>query len=194
MNENYQKALEVYSELTDNVDSINHVKAMMAECYIKLDDFDSAYNELKEIINIQTDEALDPSIYINFIRSCVKTDRKVEAARILSKAAHIFPNNVRILSMLALNYLESGKEELAIQITGKILQRLSLADYEKAGNAEYRKLFGDGKNPALKEALENIEKCYKNILEISPDLSPKNRYIQPEDLSREYLSDKNNSN
>ncbi|MDR1259210.1 MAG: multidrug transporter [Tannerellaceae bacterium] len=194
MNENYQKALEVYSELADNVDSAIHVKAMKAECYIRLDDFDKAYNELKEVINTRTDETPDPSIYINFIRSCVATDRKSEAVQMLLKAARIFPNNVRILSMLALDYIESGKDELAIQITGKILQRMGQTDYDGEGNADYRKLFEGGKNPALKDILESIAECCKNILEINPHLSLKGKYIPPEDLSREYLSNKNNSN
>ncbi|MDR1356233.1 MAG: tetratricopeptide repeat protein [Tannerellaceae bacterium] len=196
MNENYEKALEVYTELIDSEgdkDSAMHIKAMMAECYIKLDDYDRAYMALSEVINIQGGENRDPSVYINFIRVCLQTDRESEAAQILSKAADIFPDNVRILSMLALNHIKNGKEDSAMEITNKILHRLSSFSDENEDSGLPR-LFTENSNIFSAENLKKITKYYKKIFQLNSNVPLKYRYILPENLTKEYLKDKNNSN
>jgi tetratricopeptide (TPR) repeat protein len=193
MNENYEKALEVYSEITTDEVSIDRIKSLMAECYVKLEDFEQAYRMFKEIIDKQTN-VYDAGIYISFIRCCVETGRKKEASQTLRKAANIFPDNVRVLSLLALNYMEAGKEEMALQITNKILQNLSEMnlDLKDGDGDEYKKLFDEGKTMFSSENMGKITKYYKTILQFKPD--PLTKYILPEDLTKEYLNDKNNSN
>ncbi|MDR1646246.1 MAG: tetratricopeptide repeat protein [Tannerellaceae bacterium] len=193
MNENYEKALEVYSEITTNEISANRIKILMAECCIKLDDYEQAYRMLKEIVDEGSD-ACDVGVYISLIRCCVETDRKKEASQVLLDAAGIFPDNVRILSLLALNYLESGREELAMEITGKILQQLNSIHEEHKDDEEYQKFFKDKNTMFSDENLGKIATYYKKILHFNPDALFATKYIPPEDLTKEYLSDKNNSN
>ena len=50
MNENYEKALEVYQDINGDFEMAERIKPLMAECYIKLENFEGAYNLLKDII------------------------------------------------------------------------------------------------------------------------------------------------
>jgi tetratricopeptide (TPR) repeat protein len=200
MNENYEKAIEVYSELIAGGVTSGRLNALMAECYIKLDNFEQAYLLLKDIINSQdTSEDEDPefgadeTIYVSFIRCCIETDRGAEASQMLIKAADIFPDSVRILSLLALNYLENGKETLALRITRKILQLLGTTQDENEED-EFAKLVSDDKAIFTKENLDKIIRYYKKILQLNPRLSFKNKQIPPEELVKEYLNGKHNRN
>ncbi|MDR2810771.1 MAG: tetratricopeptide repeat protein [Tannerellaceae bacterium] len=198
MNENYEKAIEIYSELSAEEASSGRINVLMAECYIKLDNFELAYVLLKEIINSQEEEdpdiEADEMIYISFIRCCVETDRGVEASQALSKAAELFPDNVRILSLLALNYLENGKEELALRITRKILQLLGTSRNENEDEEFSKLISNDDKTLFAKENLDRVIRYYKKILQLNPHLSFKNRHIPPEELTKEYLNGKHNCN
>ncbi|MDR1557613.1 MAG: tetratricopeptide repeat protein [Tannerellaceae bacterium] len=197
MNENYEKALEVYSEIEGDDISIDYLQSLVAECYIKLEDYEQAYLLLKDMIIRQT-EANDASVYISFIRCCIETDRENEASQMLVKAADIFPDNVRILSLLALNYLENGKQELALHITGKILENLSSLRNHTYGDEleEYERLFKEGQSLFSEGMLKKAAEYYQELLQAIPQLSFQNqsRYVPPEDLTKEYLNDKNNSN
>ncbi|MDR1500107.1 MAG: tetratricopeptide repeat protein [Tannerellaceae bacterium] len=207
MNESYEKALEVYSELTDDDDdddSIIHVNSMMAECYIRLDDFDRAYNRLRELIDMRTGEALDTSVYISFIHTCIKTNRRGEAIRILSESADIFPRNVRGLSMLALSCLESEKDGLTIQIINKIFDKLNIMndnedDKNDKGKKEikvdFQNILEEKKTPTISEVREKAARKHKKTPQANPDTSsPKSKYISPEDICRDYINNKYNKN
>jgi tetratricopeptide (TPR) repeat protein len=195
MNENYEKALEVYSEIAVDDNVAYSIKALRAECYIRMGDFEQAYYLIKEVIS--KEDVDDASVYIRFIRCCIETDRESEASQVLLKAAERFPDNVRILSLLALNYLEHGKDDMALQVTGKILQRLSTMDREGDDEDEYKELFGDDEHhPLSEETLNKIIKYYKQMLQLKAetDMATKGKYVPPEDLIRAYLNDKKNSN
>ena len=44
MNENYEKAIEAYLDLlSDKKDITDHIEPILAECYLKADDFKRAY-------------------------------------------------------------------------------------------------------------------------------------------------------
>ena len=192
MNENYEKALEVYSEIENEDTSTDYLKSLVAECHIKLENFEQAYYILKEIIAQQT-EVCDASVYISFIRCCIETEREKEASQMLIRAADIFPDNVRILSLLALSYLENGKGEQALQIGGKILENLN----SMQGNKEdYEKLLKEGESLFPKGILNKIAQYYQELLQVPqlPFQEQSSKYIPPEDLTKEYLSDKNHSN
>jgi tetratricopeptide (TPR) repeat protein len=193
MNENYAKALDVYSEISANETSTSRIKILMAECYIKLEDFEQAYLMLKELVEKNSD-VCDAGVFISLIRCCVETDRKKEASQTILDAIGIFPDNVRILSLLALNYLESGREELALEITGKILQQLDAIHEEHKDDEEYQKLFEEGRSLFSNDNLKKITKYYKKILQFDLDMLPNIKYIPPEDLTKEYLNNKNNNN
>ncbi|MDR2388993.1 MAG: tetratricopeptide repeat protein [Tannerellaceae bacterium] len=195
MNENYEKAIEIYSELIDGELITDRVNALIAECYIRLEDFEQAYQLLKKIFDNQPqDSDLEPdeTIYISFIRCCVETDREAEASQALIRAADIFPDNVRILSLLALNYLERGKESLALNITRKILRLLGTSRSKKH-EEELGTLTGDDTVEFTQENLNKIIRYYKKIIHLTPHLSL-HKPIPPEELAREYLKQKYNLN
>ena len=52
---------------------------LLAECYIKLENYEKAYVLLKELLR-QNRQLKDSSIYINYIRCCVETGRDKEAS------------------------------------------------------------------------------------------------------------------
>jgi tetratricopeptide (TPR) repeat protein len=193
MNENYEKALEVYAEITNSEVPAGQIKSLMAECYIKMEEFEQAYRMLKEVVGGKDPATDDAEIYLSFIRCCLETGRIKEASQTLRKAADIFPDNVRVLSLLALNYMNIGKEDIALQITNKILQNLNEMHLNAEDDSEYKKLFEEGlfSNARMGE----IAKYYKTIFQFYPEeMLAKTRYIPPENLTKEYLSDKSNSN
>lgn len=164
MNESYSKAIDLYMEIATDEDTLDHIKPLVAECYIRLDEFEEAYQLYKEIIH-EKKESLEPITYLNHIRCCLETDRGREAFRMLRNAASIFPGNIRILSLLALSYLEKGNEEQALAITNKIFKQ-------------------------LEQFQEKDEFIYANFLfNQKPE-----RYIPIKELAKEYLNNKDNRN
>ncbi|MDH6305668.1 tetratricopeptide (TPR) repeat protein [Parabacteroides sp. PF5-5] len=154
MNENYKKALDVYKELMDSMEQVDRVKQLMADCYIKLDEYEEGYQLLKKLMD-DSNSKIEVTTYINFFHCCIETDRKEEASQSLAKAAKLFPDNVRILSLLALSHIENDKEDLALSITNKIFRQL-----------------------------DQMKKGYTD----------EGKHIPPEDLIKEYLNNKKNSN
>ncbi|WP_075558034.1 tetratricopeptide repeat protein [Parabacteroides timonensis] len=167
MNENYEKALEVYKEIETDSDMTERIKPLMAECYIKLEDYEGAYRMLKDIIGkkIVTNE---PAAYINYIRCCTETNRDREASNTLIKAVELFPNNVRILSLLALTYVENGEDRLAIDTTERLFNVLDQgSDYLPE---DYESLFHAGQFLYMKGEIEKALKYYLKVLEVNPDM------------------------
>ncbi len=239
MNENYKKAIEVYTEIASDEESAERIKPLMAECYIKLENFEEAYLLLKDIIQKKGD-SLEASTYINFIRCCVETDREREASQTLIKAADLFPDNVRVLSLLALTYLENGKEDLALSVTDKIFKQLDQINDKQTDDC--LKLLQKGQSLFMKGEIQKALKYYKKILQINPQmpfmhfhiamayftlgdmelfnkhfskiskkelaeylktnkgvfnskfLNKEEKHIAPEDLTKEYLKNKDNNN
>lgn len=163
MNENYNKAIDAYKELLPDKDN-EHIKSLIAECYVKLENFEEAYQLLKDIIK-QKGIAEAPT-YINFIRCCVETDREREASQMLLKATDLFPDNVRILSLLALTYLENGSEEMAFSITDKIFKQLELVNNENTDDCD--KLLQKGQFLFMRGEFKKALKYYKKILKLNP--------------------------
>lgn len=239
MNENYGKALEVYKEIEADSDISERIKPLMAECYIKLEDYEGAYDMLKGIIGKKV-SANEPAAYINFIRCCTETDRDREASKTLIKAVKLFPDNVRILSLLALTYVENGEDGLAIQTTERLFDVLDQGnDYQPE---DYESLLHAGQFLYMKGDIEKALKYYHKVMEVNPtmpyihlhmamaylakgdmrrfgehfsqtspqelveylessgvDLSdveqqPMGKHIPPEDLTKEFLNNKDNNN
>ena len=239
MNENYEKALEVYQDIDATSEMAERIKPLMAECYIKLEDFEGAYNLLKDIIGKKA-TANEPAAYINFIRCCAETERDREASKTLNKAVELFPNNVRILSLLALTYVENGKDKQAIETTERLFDILDKG--ENYLPEDYESLFHAGQYLYMKGDIDKALKYYKKVYAVNPDLpymhlhmamaylakgdmkhfgehfsqtSPKElvkyledsgidfsdveqqllgKHIPPEDLTKEFLNNKDNNN
>lgn len=164
MNESYSKAIDLYMEIATDEESIGRIKPLVAECYIRLEEFDEAYEMYREIIH-EKKENLEPITYINYIRCCLETDRGREAFLMLRNAANIFPGNVRILSLLALSYLDKGNEEQALAVTNKIFKQLD--HYQERDEAMYA----------------------STLFNQKPE-----KYIPIKELTKEYLNNKDNRN
>ena len=94
MNESYEKAIEEYQEIEGDEEVMRRISPLMAECYMKLEQYEKAYQLFSTIIN-DPDMEDGPTNYINYIRCCTETGRDNEASNKLFKAAQLYPNNVR---------------------------------------------------------------------------------------------------
>ncbi|GHV48775.1 hypothetical protein FACS1894181_05500 [Bacteroidia bacterium] len=171
MNENYEKAVEAYMEILPVADEATNdrIKSLIAECHSKLEDFEGAYRILHEVINKDTSDAY---VYLNYIRCCMETDRAQEASKVLQRAAGLFPDNVRILTLLAISYLENGKDDLAIAMTEQIIRCMEETDMDDMERDD------SGSDTSLNEILQT------NTHVVSQRPVPLN------DLVKEYLSNR----
>lgn len=172
MNENYEKALDIYNEVTTNHKSkiesqmfmALSITSLMAECYMKLENYEGAYKMLKNLI--ESNMPIETTTYIDFMRCCVETDREKEASDTLLKAAELFPDDVRLLSLLAMTYVENGEDELAIQTTEHLFDVL---DHDKHIFPEdYESLLQAGKYLYMKGDNDKALKYYLKVLEGCP--------------------------
>ena len=239
MNENYEKALEVYQDINGDFEMAERIKPLMAECYIKLENFEGAYNLLKDIIGKKVTDN-EPAAYINFIRCCAERERHRDASKTLTKAIELFPNNVRILSLLALTYVENGEDKQAVETTERLFEVLDKGEYYLPEDIE--SLFHAGHYLYIKGDIDKAIKYYNKVYAVNPNLpfihlhmamaylakgdmkhfgehfsktTPKElieylensgidfsdveqqllgKHIPPEDLTKEFLNNKDNNN
>lgn len=127
MNENYEKAVEIYTQMQELPDkTINvYIKTMIAECYAQLEDFEKAFQALQSIIDNNTN---DSHTYMNYVRCSMETDRRQEASRILRRTANLLPDELRPLTDIAINLLEIGNTNQALSITDKIIKYIDEED------------------------------------------------------------------
>lgn len=167
MNESYEKALEVYKDITGNEEIASRIKPLVAECYIKLGNFQKGYELLKEQLEDDTQEK-EASTYINFIRCCKELEYDKEADEVLYNAAFLFPNNIRILSLLTLSLIENDQEDLALQTLDKLFNLLN--EYESNREAEYAEcLTQAGQYLYLKGKADKALKFYLRAQKLDPD-------------------------
>ena len=244
MNESYEKAIEEYQEIEGDEEVMRRISPLMAECYMKLEQYEKAYQLLSTIIN-DPDMEDGPTNYINYIRCCTETERDNEASIMLFKAAQLYPNNVRLLSLLALCLLDSGKKEEAIAITNKIFKIIDKKSINPETQEECNSLLHAGQYLLSKGDVDKAISYYKKVLQINPktpmihihlamayldnrdmenfmehigqisgddllyllrkvgpevfadftiDSDKEKKHIQPEDLVKEFLKNKDNSN
>lgn len=166
MNENYLKAIEQYNELAVDEESRLRVTPLLAECYIKLDDYEQAYTLLKELVESK-DPTEDATIYLNYIRCCAETERGVEASRMLAIAAEKFPRNVRVLSLLALTYMDNEDEMGARETTDRLFNALDQMD--EAYPEDIESIYRAGQYLYLKGDVDRALKYYQKVFEADPD-------------------------
>lgn len=168
MNENYEKAIEVYKDLGTSIpEADERIQPLLAQCFMKLEEYEQAYVLLKK--QIEEDVLInEPSNYINYIRCCIETDRQEEASNMLIKAAERYPDNIRILSLLALTYLESGNDQLAVETTDRLFNALDKTDDNQP--EDFESLFHAAQYLYSKGEIDRALKYYKKILETNPQM------------------------
>lgn len=167
MNENYEKALEVYQDINSDFEITGRIKPLMAECYIKLENFEKAYNLLKDTIGKKVIDN-EPATYINFIRCCKETGRHQEASYILTKAVKLFPDNVRILSLQALAHVENGEDKPAVETAERLFEVLDKEEHYLP--EDYESLFHIGKYLYTKGDIDKAIKYFIKVYAVNPDL------------------------
>ena len=162
----YEKAIEVYNDIATTDDIHIRITPLLAECYIKLENYEKAYVLLKELLR-QNRQLKDSSIYINYIRCCVETGRDKEASDALMQASRLFPKNIRILSLLALTYLENGDEHKAMEATERLFTALD--QVEDKQQEDFESLYRAGQYLFMKGDIDKALQYYKKVLEGSPE-------------------------
>lgn len=243
MNESYEKALEEYQEIEGDEEVIRRISPLMAECYMKLEKYEEAYRLLSTIID-DPDIEDGPTNYINYIRCCIETERNNEASKMLFKATQLYPDNLHLLSLLALNLFDSGKKEEAIAITNKMFKIVDKKSFDSATQEECDSLLHAGQYLYAKGEVNKAISYFKKVLQINPktpmihihlamayfynmdkenfmehlsqisgddllylihkvgadwfmefeDFDKEKKHIQPKDLVKEFLKNKDNSN
>lgn len=194
MNESYEKAIEEYEEIEGyekaegDDEIVRRITPLMAECYMKLENFQKAYQLLSSVIDDpESDPEEGATNFINYIHCCVETGRDHEGCKVLYKATRLYPENIRLLSLLSLHLLESGKKDEAFSVINKIFKIV----YDNTGVPE--EFTRDIQQISGNEMIHYIHKMGilpSDILE--PETKPK--HIQPEDLVKEFLKNKDNNN
>jgi tetratricopeptide (TPR) repeat protein len=127
MNENYEKALEKYSQVS--VDSTPklyvHIQTMMSECYAKLEDFENAYQTLR---NILSDNAEDVRISMKFVRYAIASNHRTEATDVLNFTIDILPDNLGNLAEEVLFLLKKEKIIQALVFVDEIIDHIEDID------------------------------------------------------------------
>ncbi|MCC8143722.1 MAG: tetratricopeptide repeat protein [Tannerellaceae bacterium] len=188
MNENYEKAIDVYNEIARNGNLIIDLKPLIAECYIKLEKFEKGYELLKEIIyNPDSNQGLynyryEAFTYINYVKCCIETERLKEAVATLKEAANLFPDNIRILSILALSYIENNEEEKALETTERLYQ--ALENQDENNPEDYNTLLRAGQILYLRGEVDRALKYYRKIYEEKPNLPYLNLHLAMAYLSK----------
>ncbi len=237
MDERYEEAIRSYEEMEVSDEFKLQITPLLAECYLKLESFEEAYDVLKDLI-YQTNEEVESTTYINFVRSCMETGRDEEADRILNKAVNLFPEDVRLMAILAMDYLDNGQEDKAFELTSKIFSQISRVDEEV--DADCRDLFPKSIQMMFKGNLNKTLRFYKKMVNVPDDLpfmeihkamayfslgdmemfnkyfkrttrkelkeyllvtgmgdvqaAPLKKHIQPDELTKDYLGNKDNNN
>lgn len=168
MNESYDKAIEVYIETqTENPEAINRIKPLLAECYMKLGRYDEAFILLKEYLYSDVVHE-EPSAFINYLHCCGQHDDVAEYTKALNRAIDLFPNNIRILSLLAIAYMENKADDLADLTTEMLFRQVELEEEDL--EEECSSLLQTGQYLFIKKDYKNSLKYYNKVLELYPEM------------------------
>jgi len=174
MNNDYENALQLYVEIkTEDNDQENRVIPLMTECLIKQKKFDEAYVLLKKLI-ADFPQTCEPSVFTTFIRCCIETYREDEAIDALHIAKYLFKDDIQLLSTLVVNLSEKEQDERTVNIMNILFEILDISDDE------------------LNEIAERFKEFDSNNTTFVPDRDV--IHILPENLTKEYLKNKDNSN
>ncbi|OAV75274.1 Cytochrome c biogenesis factor [Bacteroidales bacterium Barb7] len=215
MSDKYEEALKLYTELLKDEEKngedgegddyiLERVRPLLAECYMKLFDYEAAYLILHELIaddaeaaGYETDNAdtevngadteaddtdtdstdaarKDYSPYIYYMHCCAQTDRKQDALNALETAATVFDGSAHVLSLMAYAYMESAENDDNLDVINKLFELIDDPGDDLEEEA-------DGDNPSGKDGFsETIGKMleyFKKIYAANPDQPYINLYL-----------------
>ena len=150
----------------------------MAECYIKMGEYEESYLLMNPIINKEND--CDVSTYLNYIRCCMETGRESEAQATIHEAVNTFPQNINLLSLQAISFLEMKEIEKAIATAKKMLEILDLERYDLeqlSCNNNADTLFRLAQRMHKEDDIEQALHYYKEAKKADPGLKFINLYM-----------------
>lgn len=84
------------------------------------------------------------------------------------QASKLFPKNIRILSLLALTYLENGDEHKAMEATERLFTALD--QVEDKQQEDFESLYRAGQYLFMKGDIDKALQYYKKVLEANPEM------------------------
>ena len=165
MNENYEIAANYYKQLISDKESENRITPLLAECHIKMENYEDGYQLLKPIFDAEHSQ-FETSFYIDFARCCIETERDKEAFLVLEEAYSFYPDNLQIISMMAIISHSNGKEDDALDLAFKLFDKIKDINLKKNDTSKlleiaqtYHKI-GDN---------EKAIEYYKEVLKKNPN-------------------------
>lgn len=177
MNENYEKAIEIYNELLassgDNEIHLTRISFHIAECYYKMERYQEAFQALHSLFQ-QDYMWLEESAYVLYTRCCLKIGKAEEAFTTAKKATELFPNNLHFPTLLnGLHLEQKNKKEMrdiAIKVS-EILEKMVATENSNRDNSEqvlsFFKKYENNKEE-INKALHFFEMAYADNLD-SPE-------------------------
>jgi tetratricopeptide (TPR) repeat protein len=131
-NGNYTRSLDICKEALSDEAYRERAIMLMTECLIKMNDHETAYKLLKDLINESRDTSV--YVYIQLVGCCIEMERLEEAFDALRKAHSLDPDNPEILFMLSFwSKDENRKKEFLTELFAtmeKIIDSEDLFDME----------------------------------------------------------------
>ncbi|MDR2968482.1 MAG: tetratricopeptide repeat protein [Tannerellaceae bacterium] len=172
-NGNFTRAIEIFKEALSDAVYKERVIALLADCYIKMNDLEAAYKLLKDTVNESPDTSL--SIYIQLMGCCIEMERFDEAYEVLTKAHLVEPDSpeLNFLQSYLSKDKKSGKELLTemFEAMTEIIDLEDLLDMEDLLDTEEGESLMPKRAGKLKDSL-----------------------FLTKSLAREYIKNKENSN
>lgn len=165
MNGNYETAIEIYNDLMANEEFRIRIMPRLTDCYIQIEDYKKAYLLLNEQIK-QNGQLQDVNMYIHYIRCCFEMGKEKEVSEMLVQASKLFPQDIRIYSLLALSFLDKGNESKTDEITEYLF---TLFDHKKNGQEEdIEYLYQTAQILFIKGNMDKSLQYYNKVLELDP--------------------------
>lgn len=170
MNESYEEAIKIYEnvKISDSL-VIQHVKPVLAECYIRVQDFEKAYPLLKDYLE-DYGRFDDPDCYLHYFFCCIELHRDQEGMNILLKGIKAHPDNLRILSLLIIAFLQKKDNRKAQLMMNRMIEILNRQENEDEDGEEIIENAELNSMHFTQGDLSTAFKHFNKILEQYPDV------------------------
>lgn len=174
LNENYEKAIEVYTELASDPEIAIVVKSLISECYIKMEEYEKGYWLLHQLFE-ENEKIDDSKIYINYIICCIFTGRIDQTFDMIQEASTLFPENDYIILMALQLHLKNEDDELIDKTIERMIKILETK--QELSNFYLECVLRVGTIYFDNEQSEKALYYYKKVHAVRPDFPFLNIYL-----------------
>ena len=127
MLESYGESLDLYLKVYKLENEDHSLKPYIAECCVKMERYDQGYTWLHDYIY---DESIkkEPLVYLNYMECCAELDMHTEEQEIFNKLTVLYPENIILLYLKALQSTKAGDDEASIELLEQVLLKFSAFD------------------------------------------------------------------